>query len=98
MTWRGVINNLATYLGHENVRTITEIDIINWKDALVGKGLKGKTIKDSYLGSLRAIFNFAADNKLISRNPVENVKVAYAKTRKKDNSHTITKKSPSFCR
>ena len=79
MTWRGVINNLATYLGHENVRTITEIDIINWKDALVGKGLKGKTIKDSYLGSLRAIFNFAADNKLISRNPVENVKVAYRK-------------------
>ncbi len=79
MTWQGVLNNLKTHLGHQNVRTITDADVIRWKDALVANGLKSKTIKDSYLGCLRAIFNFAVENKLISKSPVENVKVAYRK-------------------
>ncbi len=79
MTWRGVLNNLKTHLGHENVRIITDADVIRWKDALVAKGLKSRTIKDSYLGCLRAIFNFAVENKLISKSPIENVKVAYRK-------------------
>jgi integrase len=79
MTWRGVLNNLKAHLGHENVRIITDADVIRWKDALVANGLKSKTIKDSYLGCLRAIFNFAADNKLIPNNPAEKVKVAYRK-------------------
>ena len=79
MTWQGVLNNLKAHLGHENVRIITDADVIRWKDALVANGLKSKTIKDSYLGCLRAIFNFAVENKLISKSPVENVKVAYRK-------------------
>ena len=79
MTWRGVLNNLKTHLGHENVRIITDADVIRWKDALVAKGLKSRTIKNSYLGCLRAIFNFAVENKLISKSPVENVKVTYRK-------------------
>ena len=79
MTWRGVLNNLKTHLGHENVQIITDADVIRWKDALVAKGLKSRTIKNSYLGCLRAIFNFAVENKLISKSPVENVKVTYRK-------------------
>ena len=61
------------------MRTITDADVIRWKDALVANGLKSKTIKNSYLGCLRAIFNFAVENKLISKSPAENVKVAYRK-------------------
>ena len=53
--------------------------MIRWKDSLVANGLKSKTIKNSYLGCLRAIFNFGVDNKLISKNPAEKVKVAYRK-------------------
>ena len=74
-----MLNNLKTHLGHENVRIITDADVIRWKDALVAKGLKSRTIKNSYLGCLRAIFNFAVENKLISKSPVENVKVTYRK-------------------
>ena len=47
ITWRGVINNLITRLGHENVRQISEADMIRWKESLVAEGLKAKTIRDS---------------------------------------------------
>jgi len=44
MTWQGVLNNLKAHLGHENVRMITDADVIRWKDYLVARGLKSKTI------------------------------------------------------
>jgi integrase len=79
MTWRGVLKNFKIRLGHENVPKITDSDVIRWKDSLVADGLRAKTIKDTYLGCLRALLNFALRNKMISSNPVENVRVAYSK-------------------
>jgi integrase len=79
LTWNGVLNDFKTYLGHENVRQITDTDVIGWKDYLVAKGLKSSTINNSYFAALRTILNFGVNNKLISKNPAEKVKVANRK-------------------
>jgi hypothetical protein len=79
LTWKGVLNNFTTYIGHENVKQITDTDVIGWKDYLVAKGLKSRSINSAYLACLRTIFNFGVNNKLISKNPAEKVKVAYRK-------------------
>jgi integrase len=46
---------------------------------LVARGLKSSTINNSYVAGLRTIFNFGVNNKLISKNPAEKVKVANRK-------------------
>jgi len=74
-----VLNNFTTYIGHENVKQITDRDVIGWKDYLVAKGLKSRSINSAYLACLRTILNFGVNNKLISKNPAEKVKVAYRK-------------------
>ena len=79
LTWKGVLNNFTAYIGHENVKQITDSDVIGWKDYLVAKGLKSKTINNAYLACLRTIFNFGVNNKLISRNPAGKVKISYRK-------------------
>jgi hypothetical protein len=65
-TWRGAIKLFKLHLGHQNARAITTEDVIAFKDALVAKGRTAKTINDSTLTALRAIFNFAVRNKLLS--------------------------------
>jgi integrase len=79
LTWKGVLNNFTTYIGHENVKQITDTDVIGWKDYLVTKGLKNRSINSAYLACLRTILNFGVNNKLISKNPAEKVKVANRK-------------------
>jgi hypothetical protein len=34
LTWKGVLNNFTTYICHENVKQITDADVITWKDYL----------------------------------------------------------------
>ena len=79
LAWKRVFNAFAIYLGHENVKQITDADVINWKDYLVAKGLKSKTVNNAYLACLRTIFNFGVNNKLITHNPAEKVKMAFRK-------------------
>ncbi|CAJ0892658.1 hypothetical protein AMST5_04238 [freshwater sediment metagenome] len=63
-------------MSHENARRISTTDVIKWKDALIAKGLAKKTINDSYLGAIRAIFNFAVNDRLVPTNPADGVRVA----------------------
>jgi integrase len=80
LAWKIVFNAFTTYLGHENVKQITDADVIGWKDYLVAKGLKSKTINNAYLACLRTIFNFGVNNKLITHNPAGKVKMACRKS------------------
>ena len=79
LAWKRVFNAFTTYLGHENIKQITDADVIKWKDYLVAKGLKSKTINNACLACLRTIFNFGVNNKLITHNPAGKVKMAFRK-------------------
>lgn len=76
-TWLGNMRFLKEHLGSQanDIRRITTDDIVAWKDAAVAKGRRAKTINDSYLGSAKALFNYAVSNKLLADNPADGVRV-----------------------
>ena len=77
-TWGGTVRSLKEHVGvlASDIRRITQDDIVAWKDASVARGLAAKTINDSYLGSVKALFNFAVANRLLPTNPAEGIRVA----------------------
>src|SRR3954447_17163130 len=51
------------------------MDMVRWKTALIDAGLQPKTIRDSKLAALRAIFRWAVDNHHLPDNPAERVSI-----------------------
>ncbi|TGE01427.1 tyrosine-type recombinase/integrase [Methylobacterium nonmethylotrophicum] len=75
-TWRGNIDRLIEFLEHDNIARVTKKDIIAWKDWLVARGLKSKTISASYLSCVKTLYNFAVANSLHTENPAKGVKIS----------------------
>ena len=73
--WRRVMKELSEHLGHDDVRRIRSEDLISWKAALLAKGLKAKTIRDGKLAPVRAILQWATDNRKIPANPGTRVNI-----------------------
>lgn len=67
--WRRVIQQLSDFLGHDDARRISADDLVGWKADLLAKGLKAKTIRDSKLAPVRAVLQWATDNRKIDTNP-----------------------------
>ena len=67
--WRRTMNQLSEFLGHDDVRRIRADDLVAWKADLLAKGLKAKTIRDSKLAPVRAILQWATDNRKLEVNP-----------------------------
>ncbi|MFD0938385.1 tyrosine-type recombinase/integrase [Methylobacterium trifolii] len=78
-TWRGIIGDFRKHLKYDDAARITDHDIVAWKDTRVAAGRSAKTINDSDLACLRAIFRFGVINKIITRNPTEGIKVRVKK-------------------
>jgi integrase len=72
-SWRRIIGKLVVHLKHDNAADVTEDDLIGWKNSLVESGLSQITI-ENHLILLRTLYNFAADNKLVSANVAAKVK------------------------
>jgi integrase len=76
-SWERVLIKLARYLGHEELAhadagSVTDLNIIGWKDALVSSSLAPKTIAN-HLTIVRSFFRWASKNKRISANPAAEV-------------------------
>ena len=71
-SWDRIITKLTTRLGHADAAKITDTDIIAWKDALVGSGLRPKTI-ENHLTVTKTFFRWALKNKRIASNPAADV-------------------------
>lgn len=78
-TWRGILTALARELGHKDAGRVTPEEVVRFKDSRVALGRSPKTINDSDLACLRALFRFGVANKLITANPAEGVKVSAKK-------------------
>jgi integrase len=76
--WSPVIGSLIEFLNHDDARRVTRRDVIRWKDALSEK-FAPKTVRDFYLATARATFNWALDNDLVESNPVAGVKIQVAR-------------------
>ncbi|WP_203158103.1 tyrosine-type recombinase/integrase [Methylobacterium aquaticum] len=73
-TWQNVAKQLTKYVGHDDITKISKQDIINWKDNRILNGVKAKTLNQSYLSCLRALYNFAITNSLHDDNPAKGVR------------------------
>jgi site-specific recombinase XerC len=77
--WSPVVDRLIGHLGHDDAAAITRADIVAWKDALLDGGMKNVTVRDVYLASTKALFQFAVDQGLLAENPAKEVKVRVRK-------------------
>ena len=58
---------------------MTPADVVAFKDHRLALGLSPKTVGDSDISGLRALFGWAVDNRLLPTNPAEKVRVVRAK-------------------
>jgi integrase len=92
-SWKKILGKLVAHLqlsekvGEDqllawNAASLTEENVIGWKDALVAAHLDGKTI-ENHLTILRTIYNYAEANKLVPATVVEAVRSVKYKAKRK---------------
>jgi len=74
-SWRRVMNELSSFLDHDDARRVTADDLVKWKEELLAKGRAAKTIRDSKLAPVRAIFQWAVDNRKLDPNPASRISI-----------------------
>lgn len=77
--WSGVMAALEERLGTDDLAEVTGEALLSWKDALLASGLAPGTVRDAYLGGVKAVMNWALANRRISANPVEGLSVKVPK-------------------
>lgn len=75
-TWRGIVDSLTAHVGHGDASRITPENVIGWKDARLASGRAIKTINDSDLACIRALYRWGIANRLLKENPAVGVQVA----------------------
>ena len=74
--WKRVLAQLAAFLGHDDAKRLTADDLIAWKQQLVAAGQRPKTIRDAKFAAVRAILQWAVDNRRLPANPAERLMVS----------------------
>lgn len=67
--WTRSLNSLTEHAGTTDARRITADHVIAWTDELVAKGLSAKTINETYLAAVKAVFRWAKAKRRIDANP-----------------------------
>lgn len=73
-TYKGAIDRLVKHLGHDDARRVTEQDMLAFKDARL-KVVTAKSLKDGDLPGIRSVFGWAVDNRKLTRNPADAIKI-----------------------
>ncbi|MET4320336.1 hypothetical protein [Bradyrhizobium sp. RT5a] len=86
--YKNAIDRLVKHLGHDDAGRVTEADMIAFKDARLTI-VSVKTLKDGDLPGIRSVFGWAVDNKKLSKNPANAIKIkAEKKTRTRSKGFT----------
>jgi hypothetical protein len=57
-SWKRVLEQLGTFIGHNDAARLTPDNLLQWKAGLLEAGLRTKTIRDSKIALLRAILQW----------------------------------------
>ena len=87
--WKRVLRQLATFLGHDDAGRLTADDLIAWKEQMIAAGLRPKTIRDAKFAPVRAILQWAVDNRRLLANPAERLMVN-VKTKSGESKRSFT--------
>lgn len=74
--WRAVFDHLNKHVDGRDVALISDEDAVGWKDKLMSGAVSGRTVNEVWLTAARRVFNWVKDQKKISANPFDGVKVA----------------------
>lgn len=85
-SYRNTMTKLVAFLGHDDARRVTSADIIRFKDMRLaeinprtGKPISPKTVKDSDLAGLKAVFSWAVRNQKMPDNPAAGITIKVRK-------------------
>ncbi len=86
--WRGALEKLIAFLAHDDASAIAAVDVVRWKDSLVGQPTKlGKprspvTVNNKYLTPLRATLGWAVDQQALPANVASGIRARVPKQQK----------------
>ena len=73
-TYRGAVDRLIKHLGHDDAGRVTERDMLAFKDSRL-KVVTVKSLRDGDLPGIRSVFGWAVDNKKLTKNPADIIKI-----------------------
>ncbi|MFK4561880.1 integrase [Bradyrhizobium ottawaense] len=73
-TYKGAIDRLIKHLGHDDAGRVSEDDMLAFKNARL-KVVSAKTLKDGDLPGIKSVFGWAVDNRKLTKNPTDAIKV-----------------------
>jgi hypothetical protein len=83
--WRSCIVQLIAFVGHDDASRLTRASLMDWKDHLLKEpGPRGKprlpvTVRGKYIGAIKAMLNWAIQERLLETNVASNVLVRVPK-------------------
>ncbi len=82
--WVRRLRQFSDFLGHDDAEAVTGKDLRNWRDHLRKTGLKAKTINESCIAPVRAIFAAAESEDVLKSNPLAGLKIALKEDKTKE--------------
>ncbi|RTL51779.1 MAG: site-specific integrase [Bradyrhizobiaceae bacterium] len=73
--WTKAFELLEKFLGHNDATKVLTGDLIRWKDAMVADGLHTRTIQNTRLSPVRAVFQWGLQNERLAANPAAQVTI-----------------------
>jgi hypothetical protein len=88
-SYRNTIQQFVRFRGHENAASVTTSDVLRFKDHRVqtpvirtGRVPSAKTVKDSDLSALKAVFGWGVANRMLASNPAAGITIKLGKAPK----------------
>ena len=73
--WTKAFELFEKFVGHDDAARVSTGEIIRWKDAMVASGLHTRTIQNTRLSPVRAVFQWALQNERLSTNPAAQITI-----------------------
>ncbi|MCK0197060.1 site-specific integrase [Ancylobacter sp. 6x-1] len=77
--YSSAMDRLVEHVGHDDASRITSDHVLALKDSRLASGISPKTVKDSDLAGLKAVFGWAVANRRLASNPADGIKVQRAR-------------------
>ncbi|WAP70895.1 DUF6538 domain-containing protein [Jiella pelagia] len=103
-SYRNTMSRFVAFVKHDNARRVSAADVLAFKDFRLASGISPKTVGDSDIAGLRAVFGWAVVNGLLPSNPAESVRVMRIKARQtrtkaltEDEARALLRQSSAYC-
>ncbi|HWA18919.1 MAG TPA: DUF6538 domain-containing protein [Devosia sp.] len=73
-SWSGKLRNLMRNAGKTDIASITEADVVAWRNARLAAGISERTISEGDLAGVFSMFKWAVEEKKLISNPAQDVK------------------------